>query len=137
MFNLCLYNADAHGKNFSFFVNHSGLTPTPLYDLVNVRMYPEFEQDLAMAIGDEFDSDAINAYQLVEFAADCDVSPKLLQQNRKRIASGIIKNIDGAISLITLVSESQESHLNRYRGVIVARCKLFLEQSESITDIDL
>ncbi|MCC4821336.1 HipA domain-containing protein, partial [Vibrio lentus] len=94
---LCIYNADAHGKNFSFFVQKSGLTPTPLYDLVNVRMYPEFEQDLAMAIGDEFDSDSINAYQLVEFADDCGISPKLLQQSLVKIANDIINNIDDAI----------------------------------------
>ncbi|MBL4831288.1 MAG: HipA domain-containing protein [Aliivibrio sp.] len=137
LFNLCIYNADAHGKNFSFFVQKSGLTPTPLYDLVNVRMYPEFEQDLAMAIGDEFDSDSINAYQLVEFADDCDISPKLLQQNLKKIANDIIKNIDDAISLVTSVSDSQLPYLKRYREIVMARCEHFIEQSPLITEIGL
>ncbi|MFA0238248.1 MULTISPECIES: HipA domain-containing protein [Vibrio] len=137
MFNLCIYNADAHGKNFSFFVQKSGLTPTPLYDLVNVRMYPEFEQDLAMAIGDEFDSDSINAYQLVEFADDCGISPKLLQQSLVKIANDIINNIDDAISLVTPTSDSQLPYLNRYREIVVVRCKHFLKQSPLITEIEL
>ena len=50
LFNLCIYNSDAHGKNFTFLCKNSGLIPAPFYDLVNVKMYPEFEQDLAMSI---------------------------------------------------------------------------------------
>nr|WP_269809111.1 HipA domain-containing protein [Enterovibrio nigricans] len=137
LFNLCIYNADAHGKNFSFFVQNSGLTPTPLYDLVNVRMYPEFEQDLAMAIGDEFDSDSINAYQLIEFADDCDISPKLLQQSMIKIANGIISHIDEAISLLAPNSDSQLAYLERYRKVVIDRCEHFLVQAPLVTEIEL
>lgn len=57
-------------------MSKDGLKPTPFYDLVNVRMYPEFEQDLAMALGEEFDSDSINAYQRVDFVDDCYISKK-------------------------------------------------------------
>ncbi|MEZ8692031.1 HipA domain-containing protein [Vibrio splendidus] len=137
LFNLCIYNADAHGKNFSFFVQSAGLIPTPLYDLVNVRMYPEFEQDLAMAIGDEFDSDSINAYQLIEFADDCDISPKLLQQSLTKVANGIISHIDEAISLVTPNSDSQLIYLEKYLKVVIDRCEHFLEQAPLITEIEL
>lgn len=137
LYNLCIYNADAHGKNFSFFVSKLRLTPTPYYDLINVRMYPEFEQDLAMAMGEEFDSDAINAYQLVDFADDCGISKKILQNNLKKIAKDITGKIDEAISLAEVTQEPQKSYLKRYRKVVMARCEHFLEESDVIPEIEL
>jgi len=51
-------NSDSHGKNISFFVDRTGLTPTPRYDLVSVVQYAAFHHDLAMAFGDEFKQEA-------------------------------------------------------------------------------
>jgi len=137
LFNLCIYNSDAHGKNFSFFVQKSGLIPAPFYDLVNVKMYPEFEQDLAMSIGDEFDPDAINAYQLVDFADENGISKKLLQSHLTKIATNIKNNLQQAISLVDSPSESQVSYLKHYFDIVNARCDHFLEQANVIPDIEL
>src|SRR5690606_25957724 len=40
LFNLCISNSDAHGKNVSFFVGNvrERLWPSPWYDLVNVAI---------------------------------------------------------------------------------------------------
>lgn len=137
LFNTCVYNCDSHGKNVSFFVSKDGLKPTPFYDLVNVRMYPEFEQDLAMALGSEFDSDSINAYQLVDFADDCYISKKILQRRLRKIASAILDHIDIAISMVGDTSESQCAYMNRYREVIASRCGHLLEQLDEIPNIEL
>ena len=40
IFNLCVNNHDAHGKNYSFFVSKAGLMPTPGTILVNVGFTP-------------------------------------------------------------------------------------------------
>lgn len=76
-------------------------------------------------------------HQLVEFADDCGMSPKLLQQSLVKIANDIINNIDDAISLVIPTSDSQLHYLNRYREIIVARCEHFLKQSSLITEIEL
>ncbi|WBV72193.1 HipA domain-containing protein [Legionella pneumophila] len=55
LFNVLIFNCGAHGKNISFFVGVNGISLAPFYDLVNIKMYPEFEHALAMALGDEFD----------------------------------------------------------------------------------
>ena len=60
-------NSDSHGKNISFFVDRTGLTPTPLYDLVSVVQYAAFHHDLAMAFGDEFELDAVRSFALADF----------------------------------------------------------------------
>jgi len=69
VFQLLIGNSDAHGKNLSFFVERVGLVPAQLYDLVSVNVYGEaVEQDMAMAYGDEFDAQAIRAFDLADFA---------------------------------------------------------------------
>ena len=80
LFNLCINNHDAHGKNFSYFLSKKGIQLTPAYDLVNIAVYPEFDQAMAMALGDEFDSQTVNAYQLADFADSCHVPRRLLVQ---------------------------------------------------------
>jgi len=137
LFNICIYNGDSHGKNFSFFVTKEGLEPTPLYDLVNVRMYPEFEQDLAMAVGSEFDSDSINAYQLVDFADDCGINKKVLQRSLQTLTQAILSNIDNAINTVEAKSQSQRNYINSYREIVISRCNHLLEQSYIIPEIEL
>lgn len=47
-------------------------------------MYPEFEHNLAMALGDEFEDDNVNAYQLADFADTCKL-PRLLVAKRLKL----------------------------------------------------
>ncbi len=50
-FNTFLGNADAHAKNYSLLIRPDGISMTPMYDVVPVGLYPEFDQKLAMRIG--------------------------------------------------------------------------------------
>lgn len=49
--NVFLGNADAHAKNYSVLLRPDRVTLSPMYDLVPVGVYPEFDQRLAMRIG--------------------------------------------------------------------------------------
>ena len=93
LFNLCINNFDAHAKNISFFVNKNGLELSPLYDLVNIDMYPQFHNNFAMAFGDEFDSKKIGAYDMVGFCVHIDIQPRLIKNEFKLIVNNIRKNI--------------------------------------------
>ncbi|WOT06177.1 HipA domain-containing protein [Shewanella youngdeokensis] len=137
LFNLCVFNHDAHGKNMSFFVSKSGLEPTPLYDLVNVQMYPEFEQELAMAIGDEFEPHAINAYQLMEFADECQINSKLLMRQLQKIAKSITEQLSSAIGLLGELSLAQQTYMAKYHQQVEKRCQHFIEQAQEIPKITL
>jgi serine/threonine-protein kinase HipA len=80
LFNLCINNFDAHAKNISFFVNKNGLELTPLYDLVNIDMYPQFHNNFAMAFGDEFDSKKIGVLNSDDFFTHSDVLKKVVER---------------------------------------------------------
>jgi len=97
VFNLIIGNSDAHGKNFSFFVDKSGIRPTPFYDILCILVHENVEHDLAMAYGDEFNPNEVKAYQLREFADDIDVNYKLVSQSIDKTASLIIKALGHSV----------------------------------------
>ncbi|CAN5314706.1 HipA domain-containing protein [soil metagenome] len=50
VFNIVVGNADAHSKNYSILLRQDGVRLAPLYDVVPVGLYSEFNQQLAMRI---------------------------------------------------------------------------------------
>ncbi|MFF2085796.1 HipA domain-containing protein [Nocardia sp. NPDC058176] len=49
--NVFLGNADAHAKNYSLLLRPDDIALSPIYDVVPVGLYPEFDQKLAMRVG--------------------------------------------------------------------------------------
>ena len=68
MFQYLIGNADAHGKNVSFFCRPDGLAVAPYYDLVTVVQYPGVDHEFAMAYGDEFRLEDVSAFAWADFA---------------------------------------------------------------------
>lgn len=106
IFQLLIGNADAHGKNFSFFVGHSVLRPAPWYDLVSIAAYaevlPNLDQEFAMAIGDCFTWDELTPFELAHFMHLCKIpQPVLLRELlriQKQLPSVLGKLVDGPYS---------------------------------------
>ncbi|WP_028769285.1 HipA domain-containing protein [Shewanella fidelis] len=137
IFNLLVCNADSHGKNYSFYVTANGLEPTPWYDLVNVQMYPDFDQELAMAIGDEFEADKIHAYQLMTFAEECGIKQNILELTLKQLAKAIIDNLDKAAKQAGQLTDAESEYVEAYKATIQARCEYYLTQVEEMKHIEL
>ena len=51
IFNYCIGNADAHGKNFSFLYQKPSPILAPAYDLLSTSIYPQLSPKMAMKIG--------------------------------------------------------------------------------------
>ncbi|CAC9596488.1 Toxin HigB / Protein kinase domain of HipA [uncultured Gammaproteobacteria bacterium] len=133
LFNLMVCNADAHGKNVSFFLSSKGIELTPFYDLVNIAMYEEFDQELAMAIGDEFDMQDINAYQLADFADNCRLKRSLIVRNINNLADKLLENIDNVINNANINIE----YAKKYKKLVVKRVNHFLSISSSIIEMEI
>ncbi|WP_181951435.1 HipA domain-containing protein [Legionella sainthelensi] len=136
LFNVLIFNCDAHGKNISFFVGVDGISLAPFYDLVNIKMYPEFEHNLAMALGDEFEDDNVNAYQLADFADTCKLPRSLVAKRLKLLIDKLAAALQEEIQRIA-VDDKKMKYLNEYQVIVAKRCKHLLEQSEQITIMEL
>jgi len=85
LFQYLIGNADAHGKNMSFFCNPAGLALAPCYDLVSVVQYEGLDHELAMAYGDEFRLEQVRPYDWAAFAAHTNIPRRLLAREMIRM----------------------------------------------------
>jgi serine/threonine-protein kinase HipA len=128
LFNLIIGNWDAHGKNLSFFVSPLGIEMAPAYDLINIRVYPDFAQEFAMALGDEFDAINITAYQLAEFADSCSISKAILA----KMLSALCDKVASALPRLNELTDPN-AFSNQLILDINAQVKHLKKQSELIT----
>lgn len=136
LFNILVYNFDAHGKNISFYVGPHGISLAPFYDLVNIKLYPEFDKDMAMALGDEFSSDNVHAYQIADFADSCQL---LRLYVAKRLNEMIRKMMFILPQEVTKIKDTLgcQSYFDNYQKIIMEHCEHLLKQCQSISKIDL
>ena len=106
---LLIGNSDAHGKNLSFFVRDSGLSPADLYDLVCVHAYGKaIEQDMAMGYGEEFRCDAVTAYDFADFAHRTGMPARLVMRELTLMAQQAQKLAHGLASDAVYTSAERE-----------------------------
>ncbi|NQZ90666.1 MAG: HipA domain-containing protein [Saccharospirillaceae bacterium] len=142
LFNLLISNYDSHGKNVSFFYGANESVFTPAYDLVNVAMFDQFKHTLAMAMGDEFEPDTINAYQLADFADSCQLDRKLVRRMLIKLATKVLKilaenNIISELEAMDVISQKETDYLNQVSENIKKRTIHLLEQSDEVVLIEL
>jgi serine/threonine-protein kinase HipA len=135
LFNALIFNCDAHGKNISFFVGANGITLAPFYDLVNIQMYPEFEHEMAMGLGDEFDGHCVNANQLADFADSCQLSRQLVARRLRFLINKIKMALKDCIS--TSMDDEEQTYLKDYQKIIEKRCVHLLHEADGIVSFSL
>ena len=129
VFNLIIGNSDAHGKNFSFFVDARGIRPTPFYDMLCIIAHENVEHDLAMAYGDEFNHDEVKAYQLREFADVIGLNFKLVSKSVDKIAGLIIKALEDDFIDKSLFNVEEKVFINNVKEIVLQRAELFKDVS--------
>lgn len=142
LFNLIISNYDSHGKNVSLFWGKNNSSFTPTYDLVNIAMFPQFKHVLAMAMGDEFDPDDINAYQLADFAETCAIDKKLLARLLSTLTKKVLATLGEESFLQDLVesnkfSDEEQVYLAKLKGNIIAKAQHLSAQTSMISTIEV
>ncbi|AOW56837.1 hypothetical protein BE843_00445 [Legionella pneumophila subsp. pneumophila] len=98
-------------------------------------MYPEFEHALAMALGDEFDGDNINAYQLADFADTCQLPRSLVAKHLKYLIGKLTTALQEETQFNLVGNE--EDYFKKYQEIVMKRCEHLLKQNDQITSIKL
>ncbi|MDD2791341.1 MAG: HipA domain-containing protein [Sulfurimonas sp.] len=126
MLNLILGNSDAHGKNISFFVTTQGLEVAPFYDLVNVSMYKEiYEQEMAMATGDEFDSESLSSYDFEDFFSDNNINKNSYFEEFKSLVTKIGTAFGDFGFIDEKIAHEEKEFIDAYKRNIMQRVQFF------------
>lgn len=86
LFQYLVGNADAHGKNVSFFSRADGLAPAPFYDLASVVQYDAVDHEFAMAYGDAFRLEEVSPFAWADFARRTGLQRAYLAREMTRMA---------------------------------------------------
>ena len=135
IYTLIIGNADAHGKNISFFVNRSGITVAPYYDMLSIIMHEGVDHELAMAYGDEFDVDNILGYPLREFAEQTGLNPKLVSTRINMLSKNIKKALDNHTIDMTLFSNDEKDFTDRLHQLIAKRIDMLLLSADEMLKV--
>lgn len=142
IFTLLISNADAHGKNISFFVDKHGISPAPLYDMLSVAMYVsideennprEINQELAMAFGDEFEVESVKAYDLIDFAKESGISDKLVSVQAKRLCDSVEKLLP--FDTGAALSADEKRFIDKLEKLIRSRIEAVRESALSMKNV--
>jgi len=105
LFNLIIGNCDAHGKNISWHYTGDGIRVTPFYDMLSISVYAgKYNQNLAMAIGDNFSS-KVYAYDLLEMCEVCGLQPRFVARTLERMAKSTIVATGQLTTELTLLND--------------------------------
>ena len=99
-------------------------------------MYTEFEHEMAMALGDEFDSDTVNAYQLADFADSCGLDRRLVSRQLEELIFRCQKTLDANIDQLAK-TQDEKKYINKYSKMVKARCEHLMGQLGDIASIEL
>ncbi|SEA39968.1 serine/threonine-protein kinase HipA [Thiothrix caldifontis] len=136
LFNLIISNWDAHGKNISFFVGKQGIEPAPYYDLVNIAVYPDYQQELAMALGDDFDTH-ISAFQLADFAESCGLSRPLVQATLTALCKQVVEQLPAVWTKETWHTTAEQQFAAALQHSIRQQVARLLEQADMMHEVTL
>ncbi len=134
---LLIGNSDAHAKNISFFVGKAGIDVAPYYDLLNIDIYgEEFDRDLAMAIGDEFNAEEIHPYQLAEFCHACHLPQRQVATTLKTLCTAVLYGAD-TLALDNVLLADELAFARRLLARIRANAERFLQMAEELPRVRL
>lgn len=135
LFQFLIGNCDAHGKNFSFFVERDGLVPAPWYDLVSVVQYPELSHELAMAFGDVFELEDLKGFAFADFAQRCFIPRTLLHREAVKVANSAIKHAEVVASGEEFIDE-EKAFVFKLSAFVVQQAELLKTYTKEALKID-
>lgn len=126
IYTLIIGNADAHGKNISFFISKSGISVAPYYDMLSIIMHEGVDHELAMSYGDEFDADSILGFPLRAFADETGLNPKLVSMRIKALCSKVEDTLEHHSIDMSLLDEDENIFIEKLQKVISRRLENLL-----------
>lgn len=120
-FNTYLWNADAHGKNYSVFLDAGNVELAPMYDAVPTRVYPDYDEALAMPIGRTASPSLVEAASWRKFAVEADLSQDEVLHIAFTIRNAVAERYESFITPLPKNPASQrnlERHVKRLRQQI-------------------
>ncbi len=119
-------NCDGHLKNFSLLETPIGLRLSPVYDVVNTAIYPNYDRHLALSIGGrKIQFDETNRSLFLDFGKEIGLSDKTIEQIFVDLKRQVSK---AALIIKPPVAEDPDGFGNRFEEIVRYACCRILEE---------
>jgi len=98
-------------------------------------MHEGVDHELAMAYGDEFDTDKILGYPLREFAEETGLNPKLVSTRINMLCKNIKKALDNHTIEMTLLSNDEKDFTDKLHLLISKRMDTLLHSADEMLKV--
>ena len=111
IFQVLIGNTDAHGKNLSFFVQPSGVSLAPAYDMVCIRALKDAQLSgtLAMAVGEAFTVADITPFDWAQLGQQAGLRPSAMARQMTGLIDRVTEALKVARSMATQSGVSQHT----------------------------
>lgn len=125
VYNYLIGNNDAHGKNFSLLYHEAGsanqqIRLAPLYDAICTVYYRELSNDMAMKLGDAYQSEKVSPRDFEKLAEQTGLAKPLVRQRVLELARTVLD----ATAQVTIKQEVAA----RVAALIRSRCETTLKR---------
>ncbi|MEO7741389.1 MAG: HipA domain-containing protein [Usitatibacter sp.] len=132
LFQLVVANSDAHAKNLSFFCNHQGIELAPAYDIVAVHaLDANVDHEHAMAIGDAFTLEALNAEEWSEFSIATQMPLRVVATELQRTSARTREALPAVVEAALAEGANAEA-ARRVREVVLEKASTLLRMAKDL-----
>ena len=135
IFQYLIGNADAHGKNVSFFCSAGGLAMAPFYDMASVVQYEGLDHEFAMAYGDAFGLDDVSPFAWADFAKRSGLQRSYLAREMTRMAHVALEQAPRQAVEADYAGD-ERALVMRIAGLVEAQARKLLDMAIPMQQID-
>ena len=135
IFQYLIGNADAHGKNVSFFCSAGGLAMAPFYDMASVVQYEGLDHEFAMAYGDAFGLDDVSPFAWADFAKRSGLQRSYLAREITRMAHVALEQAPRQAVEADYAGD-ERALVMRIAGLVEAQARKLLDMAIPMQQID-
>jgi serine/threonine-protein kinase HipA len=138
LFQFLIGNADAHGKNLSFFVKkHGRIAFAPTYDVVSTIIYNGLEDTIALGVGGEFILKDIRAYQWATFAKDCGIPIRVLAKEMSDIVKRAVNCLVADSIDLSGMTDDELRDIQRIKQFVMKQGESLIRDSRLVREVNL
>jgi serine/threonine-protein kinase HipA len=135
IFQTLIGNADAHGKNVSFYCRTDGLAIAPFYDLVSVVQFQGLDHEFAMAYGDEFRLEEVSPFAWADFARRAGLQRSFLAREMMRMARAALEQAAEQAATADYVGTEKDLVL-RISRLVEAQANNLMAMAKPMQEVD-
>jgi serine/threonine-protein kinase HipA len=132
VFNLIVFNTDAHAKNYKIMIKATGVSLAPLYDVMCGQVWEHITKNLAQKIAGKNGGDGLKGRHWQRFARECGLGAPQVLARVRTLTEAAATQADAAAAKVAAMPAGGHVVLNQVQKAIERRALALLSQLDDL-----